>query len=619
MTPTLRDLKPSQSELTGMLGALHVLQNDPTLDSGPDYSQSNLQFVPYTGAGPVPNEEKWLRTLDTIATCLSTGTPGESYAVSANTNQRLSFLIAKTSKITVADDKAVKELSALITSRKSWEMTSTVYVRDFVFPHLIRRCRAAMHKSIQQLHSSMCSYNWELAIRRFSWERGFECGTISGFFPGSEEYRKRMKKKGKTISVKDMVHMLVEDIIETCQSSDLAGGSEQLRNMDGPETVLEQGGQTVCAKEKYRIQVFHNLAHYCKVLRKSKFMGFLTSEDSIFLDPSMRVEAIELQRKLKKICQFVYGVRRLVSNARKFFPDGSVSYEWIESVGVNGDHGQTISTIHDLLERAFQQITREVTLHTQKSNILSRYPHLSDPPAYQSILQIHPELKILLHFITSGLPEFADPCISIPIGKDSSVCWCCAEWINTWMRSNGGKLRFVVTYLENKISKDWAVPSSIFKGPWNDIDAVNWTVGRRIEKRFCAMIKNASKAIQRDQENHIVHLESYSPLPSLPSRESQLCPRRVSLSDFHFDMEPISAAPEIRLNGIPINSDCMTHSESKFSDRYDGYLEFGQVPMELDNEDMFAQSVVQMKGILQVLDDGSGKEEPRLTCVYISG
>ncbi|THU92263.1 hypothetical protein K435DRAFT_213317 [Dendrothele bispora CBS 962.96] len=614
-TYTPQNPKPSQYELTAMLGVLDILQNDPTLDFGPDYSQSNLQYIPYIGFGPTLNEDKWLRTLDTIASCLSTGNLGEQYAVSVKTNQRVSFLIAKTGKITAADDRAVQDFTFLVTNHISREKTSAVYVKDYIFPFLIRRCRRAMSYNIGHLLSSILSYNWDMALRRFSWERGIRHWTMEDFFPGSEEYRRRMRKRGRTVSVKEMVFMLVEDIIDVCRSPDLEFGSRDEEDVDR-QTAEWQVGQAANAKDAHRIQVFHNLAHYCKVLRNSRFMGFLTSDDSIFLDPRMRVEAIRLQRRLKKICQYVYGVRKLVNNARRFSSRGTVLYEWIGEVEDDRTlktkvselgSGLSASSIHSLIDRALEQ---ERHSPIQTSRILTRYPLLSDPSSYTPTPQIHPELKILLHFVLNGFSEFTDPYVSIPIGTDEPVCWCCAEWINTWMRSHNGQLSFVLNHLESKLSKDWAAPMSYGD---KDIDNINWTVGRRVEKRFSAMIKNASKVSSSfDVRTTSWDVpESYiDPRLTCPS-SPRSCPRPVSLSNFHFEMDSISSTPEIRLNGIPVKGDYMACPESFIrSDvgRDDDYLEFDEVPMEVEDEDPFFQGVVQMKGILQVIDDGSGKE-----------
>ncbi|KAF5348384.1 hypothetical protein D9758_010937 [Tetrapyrgos nigripes] len=421
-SPTPPDEKPHYSK---SLGVLKVLRDYDSFSAGPDPSQSHLQLVPFNDPGTVPSVEKWLRALDTIASCLSTGLSGETFAVSVTANQRLSFLVAKSSRVTPADDDAVKEFCSLITNQDSLQTTTTLYVKEHVFPFIIRRCRCTLDKCIDTLLDLMLSFKWELAMRNFLWERN---GLVETLFPGSEEYRKRMRKKGRHISFEGMVRMLVDDIIDICQSSTMnfclgttTTTVERLTTSQPQEHQDEM--------DKQRNQMYHNLAHYCKVLRKSHFMTFLSGEASLFVDQELRGDALKLQVALKKICQYVYEVRRLVSGARKFFLDGNISYEWVEASveaeatePLNLEPSSSPSPVEDVIGRTLQQtlLIDHDGRRAPVSHLLHKYPLLSQSSSYTKSPQVHPELKIAFHLITGLFLESVDPSTYIPIGTEKA-------------------------------------------------------------------------------------------------------------------------------------------------------------------------------------------------------
>ena len=89
-----------------------------------------------------------IRHLDTIALALTTGNPGDVFAVALDRNEQIQLVLAKNGPPTREDKDAANELFSLIGS-------PTVTDAGDLFPFLLRRCGANIDKRIHSLHMSI--------------------------------------------------------------------------------------------------------------------------------------------------------------------------------------------------------------------------------------------------------------------------------------------------------------------------------------------------------------------------------------------------------------------------------------------------------------------------------
>ncbi|KAI6011350.1 hypothetical protein EDC04DRAFT_2905555 [Pisolithus marmoratus] len=120
-----------------------------------------------------------IHALDTITVTLATGTPGEVFAAAFDKRQGFTLVLAKNTRVTTEDDKAICDLVTAITSSSSANAND---VLSLLFP----RCRTNIVQRIMKLHEVVTAFSDDLetVLKRYH-----PANFVDEEFPNSAEYQ----------------------------------------------------------------------------------------------------------------------------------------------------------------------------------------------------------------------------------------------------------------------------------------------------------------------------------------------------------------------------------------------------------------------------------------------
>lgn len=120
-----------------------------------------------------------IHALDTITVTLATGTPGEVFAAAFGKRQGFTLVLAKNTRVTTEDDKAICDLVTAITSSSSANAND---VLSLLFP----RCRTNIVQRIMKLHEVVTAFSDDLetVLKRYH-----PANFVDEEFPNSAEYQ----------------------------------------------------------------------------------------------------------------------------------------------------------------------------------------------------------------------------------------------------------------------------------------------------------------------------------------------------------------------------------------------------------------------------------------------
>ncbi|RDB30545.1 hypothetical protein Hypma_007327 [Hypsizygus marmoreus] len=373
-----------------------------------------------------------LRLLDVIATCLTTGKPGDVVAAAFDKREQISLVLAKSGNIDAADYAATRAFLSALREAESWIN---------LLPFLATHSKQNVDKRVRNLHESITDLCDELKLASMS----YQFPAIINQFPHSSLYRKAKYPKEPPTPQRFLF-----DLIDNCVRRSTGFGMED--NAPSRSQYIELFGAA-------------------DSLRRAAFLTYLTSKyyeggDSMFKG---RVE--RLKRRLDKVCQYarIETLMRLV----KRLP--SVPFRWTEDHLVGTGEGSSE------IRKDPMKVVEEVLGHSpspQQTRMLSRHcPELGRnwEQRRSMILRIHPEICIILHLSRPLLSRFLSSQNNskrLPIGCSKRSCLCCMLWIATFNKITG--MSWVASSSNGKPYDNWALPGAAGEmkliHDWNDFD-----------------------------------------------------------------------------------------------------------------------------------------------------
>jgi hypothetical protein len=411
-----------------------------------EFQYSDLQ-MPYQNSGIQSNKDSRsrdahseIRVLDTIAVLLTTGRPGDVTAVALDKHKGLQLVLAKNAPPNHEDDLAAQNLVSLLVNPATIDP-------EHVFPFLLTHSLQNMNKRLQNLHESLS----QLLPEVISFLPQYLPQSVDEELPKSTNYRRYRYKDGEP-----GITTIITDIFYFC--------SLQTQSSLNPSDVHASH------------MTYSSLDLAASVLSRSRFLDTLIRDSS---DPMRAARSERLKRRLLKVCQYYSGTAKLISSAKRWFPNGTIPYRWANDT--NGREEGTVeisSQVEEAIGRApVPDIPQEAMelLRQRFPAMFQQWPRFVRP-------YIHAELRVILDLNPPSSTSAVRQQAQRPIGCSKRSCLCCALWISAFNRIFF--TNWMTSGSHGKAYANWALPGAAYAMGQNGKSQVDEAVLRNVEIRL---------------------------------------------------------------------------------------------------------------------------------------
>jgi len=362
-----------------------------------------------------------IRILDTIAVSLTTGKPGDAVVVALDKSRGLQLVLAKNDVPTLEDKRALQEFIAAITQPGINDALD-------VFPYLIQRCHVNINKRISHLHQALSEF--------FDEEKNAPSplldSALAGYVPLSikVEFPKSRTDPLSSTPVTTMINKLFYDAFYASKL-----------------TVDPRDGLSSRAS-------FSKIFLPSCVILHSLFLEALVNDRDV-LNAKRRDLAEKLKRRLAKVCQYITGVKKLIADVRRWFPNGEISYRWVETPYLE----ESLSLCEDVnaaVWRASQRNDQLTDGHI--SALYSAFPRIASNWQQRQCVHpfVHAEIRIMLSLAKRTNRDWR-PAQRV-IGCSKRSCLCCTLWITAY--NEHFRTKWMTSRSHGKSCADWALPGA---------------------------------------------------------------------------------------------------------------------------------------------------------------
>ena len=372
------------------------------------------------------------RILNTISAALTTGKPGDVYAVAFDKGEQLRLVFSKNGTATPEDKQAAKDLVNLVTN-------PAASLND-MYPYLFSRCWIRINKLLRKAHESSCEVLplWKEALNHYPYS-----GNLTEELPGFQESALHQFQygNGPLPSFPQIVDDLVQELIDLSSSE-----------------IPEDREFYWTAWIRYS-----SLAVDATVILRSKFLEHLVSH------PTYGDTAKKFKKRIAKIRWYYHDINHLISRAR--FLTRDISICWADSVVTINEHvtlpEDYLESLRRNLPDGFPQTDEQIRDEVEKE-----VPEIAQKWAAGSSIQtcLHAEVRLILYFLqttSSRNPQ--------AFGCSKRSCVACTLWIGAYNRLfNAG---WGTSRIGGKVDYTWAIPTFCHG---NQQRRINYSVSRRL-------------------------------------------------------------------------------------------------------------------------------------------
>ncbi|KAK0194102.1 hypothetical protein F5146DRAFT_1119431 [Armillaria mellea] len=279
-----------------------------------------LRFSEYRHPTELVGDEdasEMLHALDVIASCIATGTEGESFAASLDpTTFPPTVILSKTGTITEEDRKFISSFLDAFTSPDTHNFRQ-------VFPLLFSRCFASMKTRMENLYEAARRY----LVHHAALLESYQPLSFKEEFP----YFHLLHPNHEGREFVATFHMLFADIEKVASWP---------FHRDSP------------VNSHYIYTRLHVLS---VIIASSRFISIQT--ERVFSEKTKVAD--ELKRCMERIKEYVGGVNTLIRRSRQVFPDGIIPVKWVGSTSTAVDR-------EDCCWCCDQWMSRYNSLHTTR-------------------------------------------------------------------------------------------------------------------------------------------------------------------------------------------------------------------------------------------------------------
>jgi len=417
-----------------------------------EFGYSDLD-MPYQSVGVRSNKDirepethSDMRVLEVIATCLTTGKPGDVVAAAFDKRRNIRLLLAKNGDVGSTDYTATRTFISDLMIASDW---------IDLLPFLVNHSKTNIDKRICGLHRSITDIR--STLEKAATEYTFE--SMEKEFPRSDDYRDIMYV-GEDIPT---VARVLSDLIQECiNASDFAVDEDQQSFMK-----------------------YVRLVNVAGILRDSRFLSQLIS------DPNRKnweriQDAVKLKRRLGKVCQYTR-IRQLIEKVQRL---PNIPFEWVEESFSGTGEGE-FKFCMDPMEAVGRVLHRQLT-SKEIYEVAERFPSLSsDWMGRRFYPRIHAELRIILHISPSLLSESLGQLPlqgseQLPIGCSKRSCLCCVLWIDAFNSRTG--MSWMTSGSHGKPYANWALPGTAGEQIGAALRGIDGQVAKGINTRLKDML-----------------------------------------------------------------------------------------------------------------------------------
>ncbi|XP_006455606.1 hypothetical protein AGABI2DRAFT_121506 [Agaricus bisporus var. bisporus H97] len=341
------------------------------------------------------NAVQEMKLLDTIAWLLTTGLPGDYYAVAFDKRKGVEVILAKNGTPTSGDLADAKELFSILCS------SGVSGVRE-LFPLLVQRCRANVLKPVQKLLSFI-----------------LESGIYDDFYSKLDQH----PSVHNTISPNNIKWEFFRDASSILKGFEGQPLSVVMRILFDATVVI---ATRVVSSQGLDVEDFLSLNFLASTIAHSYFLERWVRLD---LEDTGYSQVLRFQRCAEKLCRYVDGVESLVRYAKRL--GGPIRYRWVtdELLGVQkGEEDVRIDS-----ETPLEAVRRASFWSPQQlAGWKARNISIVEPWQRTVHTCLHPELRIILYF--GRVSDMAD--YHRPIGLSKASYLCCVLWMAAYNRHN---------------------------------------------------------------------------------------------------------------------------------------------------------------------------------------
>ncbi|EKM76552.1 hypothetical protein AGABI1DRAFT_108647 [Agaricus bisporus var. burnettii JB137-S8] len=389
-----------------------------------------------------------MKLLDTIALLLTTGLPGDHFAIAFDKRRGVEVVLAKNGTPTPEDLADAKELFVSLCN------TEVRGVED-LFPLLVRRCRANVLKRIQKMLASI-----------------LETGFYDDFYSRLDQ----RSSAGDPLSPSDIEREFPRSTKSITKGYTGQPLSDVLRDFfDGTVGAAQVVSEELEAKGFLDLHFLTSTIAHCCFLRQ-----WVLVRDEGYQ------KVLRFQRCAEKLCRYVDDVHSLVRYAKRL--GRPIQCHWVtdESLGIQIRE----EDIRISAETPLEALHRSSLVYSrfELPVLKERKPLIFEP--WQRTVQtcLHAELRIILHFgQATDMEDYYRP-----IGASKPSCLCCLLWMEAYNRQPQGDI-FWEARSCRKADATWALSApacSNVKGP--DLRVLDEEVTSKIFQLLVQALDNSS-------------------------------------------------------------------------------------------------------------------------------
>ena len=379
--------------------------------------------------------------LDTVATVLTSGRPGDVTAVALERELGIGLVIAKNRTPTEEDESPIRRFFHLIEDL-------SIQKADQVFPFLLSHCRENMEKRLSRVLSSINEFEEYLQnpdppaegtnttdSDRFWPLKRYTPESIDVEFPNTELYRSNAFKEEP--SFEEMLRNIIITSKVLCSQCTL----------DRNDVVgSEQRFSLACLPLGY--------------LLKSRFLETICDVWWGGGVADLQRCAKRLRRRAERVRQYHSGVDSLLRNVRRIFPNGKVPWRWAEPNLDNAYQGPV--SLDGDLRTVLAPIVEDSPPSEEKilNKIAQDFPQVSaDWNQWHSVnAVVHAEIRLILDLDKDYSKDLGRRLETKAIGCSKRTCLCCHDWIYLYNGETVFKRRWSTSGSSGKPDLSWAFP-----------------------------------------------------------------------------------------------------------------------------------------------------------------
>lgn len=420
-----------------------------------------LRFSEYRHPTELVGDEdasETLRALDVIASCVATGTEGESFAASLDpTTIPPTVILSKTGLITEEDKKFISSFLDAFTSPDTHNFRQ-------VFPLLFARCFASMKTRMENLYEAARRY----FVHHTALLESYQPLSFKEEFP----YFHLLHPNHEGREFVATFHMLFADIEKVASWP---------FHRDSP------------VHSHYIYTRLHVLS---VIIASSRFISVQT--ERVFSEKTKAAD--ELKRCLERIKEYIGGVNTLIRRSRQVFPDGNIPVRWVGSTSTAVDRSVNLSATPWI---ALEHLGFNFDIGKQQ-NIIAQLPSFELDWQATCHPRMHAKIAVLRYFHERGLM----PSGRCPIGCSEDCCWCCDQWMGRY--NSLYTTRYVASGASVRIRVDWEMsglvsPDFFLHEELGSLIKVHKQVTTRRRKRSSTTppVKNTLQKIEETREDDV--------------------------------------------------------------------------------------------------------------------